>query len=316
MLAVGAAEDLLRGASGGDDDVGTIGLGVELVEGKDLGGTGGAAQLGGEALGAGLGAVGDYEIGGAVLNEVTGGEFGHLARSHEQDRLSIQRTEDLPGEVDRNRGDGDAGRADLGLGADALGDGEGTLQEAFEGGGDSANLAGDGVGLLDLAKNLGLADDHGVERAGDAEEMADGIALAELVEVRREGGEGDAEELFEEPRQALRSIGALGRRIVEGFLSGEELDAIAGGENEAFADTGLVDERAGGLGEARGGHREALADLDGRCIVIDAEQDESARRGGVGRAGRRLGRIGSRGAIGLGFLGDGHGEFAHGAVNL
>ena len=203
VLAVGAAEDLLRGAGGADDDVGAVGLGVELLEGQDLGGAGGAAELGGEALGAGLGAVGDDEIGGAVLDEVAGGELGHLAGADEQDGFSGQGAEDLAGEVDGDRGDGDAGGADLGLGADALGDGEGALEQAFEGAGDGTDLAGDGVGLLDLAEDLGLADDHGVERAGDAEEVADGVALAELVEVRGEGGEGDAEELFEEAGEAL-----------------------------------------------------------------------------------------------------------------
>ena len=37
--------------------------------------------------------------------------------------------------------------------------------------------------LLHLAEDLGFADDHAVEGAGDAKEVADGFALAELVEV-------------------------------------------------------------------------------------------------------------------------------------
>ena len=53
--------------------------------------------------------------------------------------------------------------ADLGFGADFLGDGEGALEERFELSGDGADLAGDGVGLFDLAEDLRLADDHGVE---------------------------------------------------------------------------------------------------------------------------------------------------------
>ena len=107
------------------------------------------------SLGAGLGAVGDDEVGGAVLDEVAGGELGHLAGADQEHGLSVKRAEDLAGEVDGDRSDGDAGGADLGLGADTLGHGEGALQQAFEGGGDGADLAGDGVGLLDLTEDLG-----------------------------------------------------------------------------------------------------------------------------------------------------------------
>jgi hypothetical protein len=65
-------------------------------------------------------------------------------------------------------------------------------------GGDGTGLARDGVGLFDLAENLGFAHDHAVERAGDAEEMADGFALAELVEMGLKFGGLDAEVLVEE----------------------------------------------------------------------------------------------------------------------
>ncbi len=68
VLSVGAAEELLRGSGGGDDDVGAVGLGVEVVEGDD-----GAVELGGDLFGAGLGAVGYEDVGGALLDEVAGG---------------------------------------------------------------------------------------------------------------------------------------------------------------------------------------------------------------------------------------------------
>ena len=188
---------------------------MKLVEGDDLGGAGEAGavdckrpvgelhgdlagDLTGELRGALLGAIGDEDGGCALLDEMTRGQFGHLARADDEDGLAAQAAEDLAGEVDGDGGDGDGGAADLGLGADALGDREGALEERFERGGDGADLAGDGVGLLDLAEDLRLADDHGVERAGDAEEMADGLAIAELVEVGLEGGGGDSKVLVQE----------------------------------------------------------------------------------------------------------------------
>ncbi len=60
------------------------------------------------------------------------------------------------------------------------------------------------------------------------------------------------------------------------FLEGEEFYAVAGGEDEAFTDAGLVEEGAGGVGEAFRGYGEALADLDGRGVVVDAEENEAA----------------------------------------
>jgi hypothetical protein len=166
-------------------------------------------DLAGDEGGLLVGAVGDQDGGCALLDEMARGELGHLASADEQDGLALERTEDFAGEVDGDRRDGDGRAADLGLGADALGDGEGALEQRLERGGDGADLAGDGVGLLDLAEDLGLANDHGVERGGDAEEMADGFALAELVEVRLDGVGGDGEVLVQEAQEA--EVGDRGR---------------------------------------------------------------------------------------------------------
>jgi len=291
-LAVGAEEDGLRGAGGGEDDVCASSLGVKLVEGNDLGGAGEAGavdckrpvgelhgdlagDLTGELRGALLGAIGDEDGGCALLDEMTRGQFGHLARADDEDGLAAQAAEDLAGEVDGDGCDGDGGAADLGLGADALGDREGALEERFERGGDGSDLTRDGVGLLDLAEDLRLSDDHGIERAGDAEEMADGLAMAELVEVRLEGGGGDSKVLVQEAEDVW------GIAIAGVVLDGEELDAVACGEDESFADAGLLGEGARGVCEAGGGNGEALTQLDGRGGVVDAKQDERALVGAL-----------------------------------
>ncbi len=196
---------------------------------------------------------------------MAGGEFGHLAGTYEEDGLALQAAEDLAGEVDGYGGDGDGAGADLGLAADLLGDREGALQEGFEVGLDGSYLAGDGVGLFDLAEDLGLAYDHGVERGGDAEEMANGLPLAELVEVGLEGCRGDGKVLVEEAREVGWRAGVL--------LQGEELDAVAGGEDEAFADAGLVEQSAGGVGEALRWDGQTLAHIDGGGVVVNAEEN-------------------------------------------
>ena len=210
VLAVRAAEDFLRGTGGGDDDVGAGGLFVECVEGDGFGIDNRAGEVGGDDFGAGLGAVGHEDGGGSVLDEVAGGEFGHLACAYEEDGFFLEGSEDFSREIDGYRGDGDRARADLGFAADFFGDGEGALEKRFEVSGDGAHFAGYGVRLFDLAEDLGLAYDHAVEGAGDAEEVADGFALAEFVEVRLDVAGGYGEVFVEEAEEVGFGCGLNG----------------------------------------------------------------------------------------------------------
>ncbi len=98
--------------------------------------------------------------------------------------------------------------------------------------------------------------------------MTDGFTFAELVEMRLEIGRGDVEVLVEE-------VEGAGVFRLRGVLHGEEFDAVAGGEDDGFADTGLVGEGAGSIGEARGSDGEALANLDRRGVVVDAQEDDN-----------------------------------------
>ena len=253
---------------------------VKLREGDDAGGDVGRAERVGDLFSASFGAVGDEQRVGALLDEVLRREIAHLPCTDEQDGFVGERAEDLARELGGDRGDGDRRAADLRFCADALRNGEGALkqrvQHGAEGscGADCADLAGDIPGLFDLAENLGLANDHRVERGGDAEEMADGLALAQRVQVRRNRGGGDVEVLVEEVQRdgwccaVVRAIGA--------FANGEELDAIAGGENEGFANAGLTGERARGVGEARDGNGEAFADVERSGGVVHTDEEQRA----------------------------------------
>ena len=89
LPTMGAFEDFLRGSGAGDDDVGAGALFVEGVEGDGFGMDGGTCEVGGNLLGTGFSAVGNEDRGCAVLNEMAGGEFGHLARAYEEDGFSL-----------------------------------------------------------------------------------------------------------------------------------------------------------------------------------------------------------------------------------
>ncbi len=136
--------------------------------------------------------------------------------------------------------------------------------------------------------------------------MAYGLALAELVEMRLEGGGGDGEVLVQEAEEVW------GIAVAGVVLNGDELDAVAGGEDESFADSWLMGEGARGVGEAGQGNGETLAHLDGRGGVIDAEQDQRTLVGALVR--RALIRR-ARGC-GFGFGGRGHDGEARGGLAL
>ena len=108
VLAVRAAEDLLRRSRAGDDDVGAWGLFVDRFEGYGFGVNGGAGEVGCDFFCARLSSVDDENGGCALIDEMTGGQFGHLSCAYEENSFSLQRTEDLSCEIDRYGGDGDA----------------------------------------------------------------------------------------------------------------------------------------------------------------------------------------------------------------
>ena len=124
-------------------------------------------------------------------------------------------------------------------------------------------VLGGGVGGFELAEDLGLADDHGIERGGDAEEVVYGVAAFVAVEVGADGGGGDGFVVGEEGIDDAAGVG--------GIFGGEgDFDAIAGGEDDGF-----VDAVAGTQVGERGGERvlaegETLAHLDGCCLVTHA----------------------------------------------
>ena len=119
-------------------------------------------------------------------DEVPRGDLAHFSGADEKNGAPFERAEDFAGEIDSDGCDGDGVGADAGFAARFFGGGKGALQQVLELAGDGPGGARHGKGLLDLAENLRLADDHGIEAGGHAEEMADGFLLAVFVEVRRE----------------------------------------------------------------------------------------------------------------------------------
>ena len=142
----------------GDDDVGRLELLGQLLEAD-----GAAAEALGQADRAVVVAVGDEDGVDAAGGQRPGDQLGGLAGADDQHAALGEVAERAPRQLDRDRGDRDALLADRGLLAGPPAGGERAAEEAVE---DRPGRALDQrqlVGALDLALDLGLADDHRVE---------------------------------------------------------------------------------------------------------------------------------------------------------
>ena len=119
-----------------------------------------------------------------------------------------------------------------------------------------------GEGLFHLAENLRLADNHRVQASGHAEEMADGLFVAVLVEVGRENGRVDGESVRQE----------CCHRNVSAFNDRKQLDTVAGGDDHALGDAGRGGESARGFGQLVATDGDLLPQRNGRRFVVHADE--------------------------------------------
>ena len=183
------AQDRDGAGGGGDDDVRLGQVSAEFGEGDGV-----AVELRGQGMGPLDGAVGDDDATDALLAQVAGGQFDGLPGADEQGGLVLEVGEDLPCQANGGEGHGDRAGADGRVGAHLLGDGEGVLEEAAEEFTGGTVIAGGLEGGLDLAKDLGFTQHHGVEAAGHFQEVGDGRAIDVSEEIRGQADRLDAVE--------------------------------------------------------------------------------------------------------------------------
>ncbi len=126
-----------------------------------------------------------------LLGERLRGQLARLAGADDQ-HLAVAQV------ADRARGRGRPRRsttltrlpAERGLGADALAGLQRGREQAVGQRAGRAGLERRLVGALDLALDLGLADDHRLQAAGHAEQLARGVAVARRVDDRRRARSG------------------------------------------------------------------------------------------------------------------------------
>ena len=141
------------------------------------------------------------------------------------------------------------------------------MQEAVEDGAGALALPRLGVGGLELAEDLRLAEYEGIEARRHAEQVAHGFIVFILVEVRL---------------QFVHAAAAGRGPAFEGAAAGgvavahhEHFHAVAGGEDEGFADAFAVG-HGPRFRRAEIGEREFFTHLHGGGAVIDAYEMNGA----------------------------------------
>ena len=175
-------------------------------------------------------------------------------------------------------------RANARVGANALGDGEGLLEQAVERIAQAARVARRLPGFLDLAEDLRLAEDHRIQPGGHAEQMPNGAAVDMLIQVA--GQRVGLESVVSGQPVRDRGFPALGNL-------GVDFGPIAGRQQGRFLDALERRQRGQRRRQRDGIHRHLLAQGERGGLVVEAEGDQGH---GLGqrwvKLSRRKARVG------------------------
>ena len=133
---------------------------------------------------------------------------------------------------------------------------------------DGALLAGERVGVAQLAEDLRLPHDHGVQAGGDGEQVRDGLVLVVDGDVR-------GELLHRGAGLAGQHPADVGDAAVEPVHLGEDLDPVAGRQHDRLADVVAADQLVQRLDGVVGAHRELLEQCDGGGLVAHAYSQQA-----------------------------------------
>ncbi len=232
----------------------------EIAEGDGI-----AAEATGQRLGVVERAIGDDQAAHLGFGQVTGGQLNGLAGANEQDAGLGKVGEHGFGEAHRGEGDGYRARTDARIRADPLGDRKRVLEKALQRRIEGAGMPGDRIGILDLAENLRLAENHRFEPGGHAEQVPHGIGIVVAVE----------EFLDVRAMQLPMSMQPVEwRGLGAGFDIAVQLGAVAGREDGRFTHAGLRNQLDQGASGGVRRKRRPLAQGDRCANVIESESDQ------------------------------------------
>ena len=146
-----------------------------------------------------------------------------------------------------------------------FGDGEGLLKQAIQDFSGDAGLVRGRKGLFHLPEDLRFAQNHGVEPGRDAEHMLDRFMVGMPVKIGMNVAAVQPV-IVAEPFDDLF--------VVRGLESAVKLGAVAGGDNRCLGYAAAAGYFMQGVDQLVGGERRLLADIDRRCVMIDAKGEQ------------------------------------------
>ena len=255
LLDLGAMQDGRARGGGGNDHVGFRQVPVQLCQRQRD-----AAMAAGQVLRVRQGAVGDEHALRLGLGQVARGQFDGFAGADQQHGGFVQ-----AGEVVLRQPHCDGRHryrigADAGVGAGALGGGEGLLEQPVQLSAQRPGLARGGPCLFDLAQNLRLAQHQRIQPAGDPEQVAHGVGVAVPVQVAVQGV----------ARLGMRGQ-PVGQRSPVAFRVRIQLGAVAGRQQHRLMHARQRAQRCQRRRQRVRGERHPLAQGNRRGLVVDAE---------------------------------------------
>ena len=179
----------------------------------------------GQLLCAPQSAIDEHHATRVAATEMSRTEFDHLSGTDEQDCLLLDGRIDALCDPDRGSRHGNRVRADVRARPDLLGHRERALEQLVQHGAEGAGHLGGAHGVLHLAENLGLTDDHRIETAGHPKGVTYSLLPWQRVDMRRQRVMPDAV-VTSEPTQHLRRV----------LSCTKHLGTIAGGDDRRLFD--------------------------------------------------------------------------------
>ena len=182
-------------------------------------------------------------------------------------------------ELHRHRGHRRPVSGDAGLGPHALAGSESVLEQAVDDPAAGAERQGEPIRTSDLSLDLGLPQDHGVERRRHAEEMTRSLGTVQRADR-------SAELLGRHP-SGLREPGCCGPLRVAGVARHEvELGPVAGRQRGCLVDLGALGEGGEQVGRPPLGQLDSLPQCERSRPVRHADDEERHSWRQLLRAGR------------------------------
>ena len=258
-LYVACVDNGLRSTRGGDDYVHLAQGLAELFEGHCP-----AVVEAGKILGPGIGPVAHEDFGDAVLHKVGCGKFCHFASAYQHGLVVFHGTEDALGKFHCRVADGHCRGGHCRFRAHALCHAEGLVQKVVQDDTCGVACCGLPVGVLELAQDLGLAKDHGVQARGNREEVPHSIVVVVGVDVGLEIPGGGVPGAGPQLKHAGSDVPCA---------HGEQFHPVAGGEDERLLD-GAAQGQCPFLGRGVVHESKAFAHIHlGRAVVQTNKYD-------------------------------------------